>query len=117
MQQKFTTRFQEALQTAQSLAVGKDHNYIEPAHIFMALLQQQGGAAASILQQAGANVPALRQAVDKIINDLPRVSHATGQVNLSPDSARLLNLCDKYAQQNGDPIHFFRAVSACRLRR
>ena len=102
MQQKFTTRFQEALQTAQSLAVGKDHNYIEPAHIFMALLQQQGGAAASILQQAGANVPALRQAVDKIINDLPRVSHATGQVNLSPDSARLLNLCDKYAQQNGD---------------
>ena len=102
MQQKFTTRFQEALQTAQSLAVGKDHNYIEPAHIFMALLQQQGGAAASILQQAGANVATLRQAVDKIINDLPRVSHATGQVNLSPDSARLLNLCDKYAQQNGD---------------
>ena len=102
MQQKFTTRFQEALQTAQSVAVGKDHNYIEPAHIFMALLQQQGGAAASILQQAGANVPALRQAVDKIINDLPRVTTATGQVNLSPDSARLLNLCDKYAQQNGD---------------
>ena len=102
MQQKFTTRFQEALQTAQSLAVGKDHNYIEPAHIFMALLQQQGGAAASILQQAGANVAALRQQIEQIIHDLPRVSHATGQVNLSPDSARLLNLCDKYAQQNGD---------------
>lgn len=102
MQQKFTTRFQEALQTAQSVAVGKDHNYIEPAHIFMALLQQQGGAAASILQQAGANVAALRQQIEQIIHDLPRVSHATGQVNLSPDSARLLNLCDKYAQQNGD---------------
>ncbi|MDO4777799.1 MAG: ATP-dependent chaperone ClpB [Cardiobacteriaceae bacterium] len=102
MQQKFTTRFQEALQSAQSLAVGKDHNYIEPAHIFAALLGQQGGASASILQQAGANVPALRQAVDKIIQDLPRVTTATGQVNLSPDSARLLNLCDKYAQQNGD---------------
>ncbi|MDO5090333.1 MAG: ATP-dependent chaperone ClpB [Cardiobacteriaceae bacterium] len=102
MQQKFTTRFQEALQTAQSLAVGKDHNYIEPAHIFAALLGQQGGASAAILQQAGANVPALRQAVDKIVDDLPRVTTATGQVNLSPESARLLNLCDKYAQQNGD---------------
>ena len=51
--QAFTSRFQEALQTAQSIAVGKDNNYIEPAHVFLALLRQEGGAAASILRQAG----------------------------------------------------------------
>ena len=100
--QAFTSRFQEALQTAQSIAVGKDNNYIEPAHVFLALLRQEGGAAASILRQAGADVSTLRAQVEQIVNDLPRVANATGQVNISPDTTRLLNLCDKYAQQNGD---------------
>ena len=100
--QPFTSRFQEALQTAQSIAVGKDSNYIEPAHVYLALLRQEGGAAASILRQAGVDANALRQQVEKIVNDLPRVANATGQVNISPDTSRLLNLCDKYAQQNGD---------------
>ena len=100
--QAFTSRFQEALQTAQSIAVGKDSNYIEPAHVFLALLRQEGGAAASILRQAGADVGTLRAQVEQIVNDLPHVANATGQVNISPDTSRLLNLCDKYAQQNGD---------------
>ena len=100
--QPFTSRFQEALQTAQSIAVGRDSNYIEPAHVYLALLQQEGGAAASILRQAGVDANALRQQVEKIVDDLPRVSNATGQVNVSPETSRLLNLCDKYAQQNGD---------------
>ena len=100
--QAFTSRFQEALQTAQSIAVGKDNNYIEPAHVFLALLRQEGGAAASILRQAGADVSTLRAQVKQIVNDLPRVANATGQVNISPDTSRLLNLCDRYAQQNGD---------------
>ena len=100
--QAFTSRFQEALQTAQSIAVGKDNNYIEPAHVFLALLRQEGGAAASILRQAGADVSTLRAQVEQIVNDLPRVANATGQINISPDTSRLLNLCDKYAQQNGD---------------
>ena len=100
--QPFTSRFQEALQTAQSIAVGKDSNYIEPAHVFLALLRQEGGAAASILRQAGVDANALRQQVEKIVDDLPRVSNATGQINVSPETSRLLNLCDKYAQQNGD---------------
>ena len=100
--QAFTSRFQEALQTAQSIAVGKDSNYIEPAHVFLAVLRQEGGAAASILRQAGADVGTLRAHVEQIVNDLPRVANATGQVNISPDTSRLLNLCDKYAQQNGD---------------
>ena len=59
--QPFTSRFQEALQTAQSIAVGKDNNYIEPAHVYLALLRQDGGAAASILRQAGVDANALRQ--------------------------------------------------------
>ena len=100
--QPFTSRFQEALQTAQSIAVGKDSNYIEPAHVYLALLRQDGGAAASILRQAGVDANALRQQVEKIVDDLPRVSNATGQINVSPETSRLLNLCDKYAQQNGD---------------
>ena len=100
--QPFTSRFQEALQTAQSIAVGKDSNYIEPAHVYLALLRQEGGAAASILRQAGVDANALRQQVEKIVDDLPRVSNATGQINVSPETSRLLNLCDKYAQQNGD---------------
>ena len=102
MQQKFTSRFQSALQSAQSLAVGRDHNYIEPVHLFAALLNQEGGGSAAILRQAGADVPTLKQSVERIIADLPRVSSATGQVNLSPETARLLNLCDKFAQQQGD---------------
>ena len=57
MQQKFTSRFQSALQSAQSLAVGRDHNYIEPVHLFAALLNQEGGGSAAILRQAGADVP------------------------------------------------------------
>lgn len=100
--QPFTSRFQEALQTAQSIAVGKDNNYIEPAHVYLALLRQEGGAAASILRQAGVDANALRQQIEKIVDDLPRVSNATGQINVSPETSRLLNLCDKYAQQNGD---------------
>lgn len=102
MNQKFTARFQEALAAAQSLAVGRDHNYIEPVHVLLALLNQEGGSSANILRQAGVNVAALRSDLERILADLPRISQANGQVNVSPETARLLNLCDKQAQQNGD---------------
>lgn len=102
MNQKFTARFQEALAAAQSLAVGRDHNYIEPVHVLLALLNQEGGSSANILRQAGVNVAALRGELEQILADLPRISQANGQVNVSPETARLLNLCDKQAQQNGD---------------
>lgn len=102
MNQKFTARFQEALAAAQSLAVGRDHNYIEPVHVLLALLNQEGGSSANILRQAGVNVAALRSELEQILADLPRISQANGQVNVSPETARLLNLCDKQAQQNGD---------------
>lgn len=102
MSQKFTARFQEALASAQSLAVGKDQSYIEPVHIFQALLHQEGGGTASILRQAGVDMHALGSKLEEIIADLPSVKQVTGQVNISPDSARLLNLCDRQAQKNGD---------------
>ncbi len=102
MQQQFTQRFQEALASAQSLAVGRDHNYIEPVHILHALLNQQGGSSLSILRQADVDVNTLRKKIDNIIDNLPTVTHATGQVSFSPESARIINLCDKRAQQNGD---------------
>ena len=102
MNQKFTARFQEALAAAQSLAVGRDHNYIEPVHVLLALLNQEGGSSANILRQAGVNVAALRGELEQILADLPRISQANGQVNVSPETARLMNLCDKQAQQHGD---------------
>lgn len=102
MSKKFTARFQEALSAAQSLAVGKDHAYIEPLHIFSALLDQEGSSIIAIVQRAGAQIGALRQAVMQALERLPRVKNPTGDVNISPESMRLLNLCDKYAQQNGD---------------
>lgn len=69
---KLTTRFQTALQDAQSLAVGRDHQFIEPLHMLMALLNQQGGTARHLLSQAGANVNALRSALDEALDRYPR---------------------------------------------
>nr|WP_198923867.1 ATP-dependent chaperone ClpB [Rappaport israeli] len=102
MQQKFTQRLQDALMNAQSLAVGRDHNQIEPVHILSALLDQQGSATASILRQAGADIAQLRQKLTSAIDALPTITHANGEVSFSPESIRLINRCDKLAQQHGD---------------
>lgn len=102
MNQKLTARFQEALSGAQSLAVGKDHSAIEPLHVLYALLSQEGGGSASILRQAGVDVAALCKRLEEMLDNLPRISRPTGEVSLAPETARLLNLCDKRAQQNGD---------------
>ena len=99
---KLTSRFQQALADAQSLAVGRDHNMIEPAHLMAALLAQQGGGTAPLLTQAGVNVPVLRQRVNEALDHLPRVSGQEGGVNASNDLGRLLNITDKLAQQRGD---------------
>ncbi len=99
---KLTSRFQQALADAQSLAVGRDHNMIEPAHLMAALLAQQGGGTAPLLTQAGVNVPVLRQRVNEALDRLPRVSGQEGSVNASNDLGRLLNITDKLAQQRGD---------------
>ncbi|GAB3731022.1 ATP-dependent chaperone ClpB [Luteimonas pelagia] len=99
---KLTSRFQHALADAQSLAVGRDHNLIEPAHLLAALLDQSGGGTRPLLSQAGVNVPLLRERVGEILEKLPAVSGQAGQVSLGNDLARLLNVTDKLAQQRGD---------------
>jgi ATP-dependent Clp protease ATP-binding subunit ClpB len=99
---KLTSRFQQALADAQSLAVGRDHNVIEPAHLLAALLDQQGSGTRPLLAQAGVNVPLLRERVGETLERLPKVSGQAGSVNVGNDLARMLNLSDKLAQQRGD---------------
>ncbi|MEM9300580.1 MAG: ATP-dependent chaperone ClpB [Pseudomonadota bacterium] len=100
--EKFTSKFQLALSDAQSLAIGQDHNLIEPAHLLVALLDQDGGAVRPLLTQAGVNVNRLRSKLGEIVDGLPKVSGDAGQVALSNDLVKQLNLCDKLAQKRGD---------------
>jgi ATP-dependent Clp protease ATP-binding subunit ClpB len=99
---KLTSRFQQALADAQSLAVGRDNNMLEPVHVMAALLDQQGGSTGPLLTQAQVNVPALRQRVGEILERLPKVSGQEGNVHAGNELTRLLNLTDKLAQQRGD---------------
>ena len=100
--EKFTTKFQEALSEAQSLAIGKDNQFIEPVHLLTALLNQQGGSIAPILTASGVNVALLRNELKAELNKLPQVIGNGGDVQLSRQLINLLNLCDKFAQQNQD---------------
>ena len=99
---KLTSRFQQALSDAQSLAVGRDHNFIEPVHLLLALLDQQGGGARPLLGQAGVNVPVLRERLTEAMDRLPKVTGQAGQLSVGNDLSRLLNVTDKLAQQRGD---------------
>ena len=100
--EKLTSRFQEALSEAQSLAVGRDHNAIDPVHVLASLLAQDGGSIQPLLQAAGVNGDLLRTRLQQALERLPRLGHATGEVSVSPDLLRLLNLADKLAQKRGD---------------
>jgi ATP-dependent Clp protease ATP-binding subunit ClpB len=99
---KLTSRFQQALSDAQSLAVGRDHNLIEPAHLLLALLDQQGGGTRPLLAQAGVNAADLRLRLTEALDRLPKVSGQAGTVGVGNDLSRLLNVTDKLAQQRGD---------------
>ncbi|SFK27020.1 ATP-dependent Clp protease ATP-binding subunit ClpB [Nitrosomonas aestuarii] len=99
---KLTTKFQQALADAQSIAVGQDHAYIEPSHLLLALLQQEDGTTVSLLQRSGANVVPMRDALKSNIQRLPKIEGTGGEVNLSRNLANLLNLADKEAQKHGD---------------
>lgn len=99
---KLTSRFQQALADAQSLAVGRDHNLLEPVHVLAALLDQYGGSTRPLLAQAGVNVPLLRERLGEALEQLPKVSGQAGNLSVGNDLTRLLNLTDKLAQQNGD---------------
>ena len=99
---KFTSKFQQALSDAQSLAVGRDHSLIEPAHLLTALIDQQGGNSLPVLRQAGVNLPVLKQKLSEALDQLPKVSGQDGQVSVGNELSRLLNQTDKLAQQHQD---------------
>src|SRR5262245_46415135 len=99
---KLTTKFQQALADAQSVAVGQDNQFIEPLHVLSALLAQDDGASASLLSRAGVNVPRLRDAVRQAISHLPKVEGHGGEVQISRELNALFNLTDKEAQKRGD---------------
>jgi ATP-dependent Clp protease ATP-binding subunit ClpB len=99
---KLTTKFQEALADAQSIAVGHDNQYIDPAHVLLAMLRQSDAGARSLLQRAGVNVTALAQALDGLVKRLPQVQGGDGQVQIGRELNALLNATDKEAQRRGD---------------
>src|SRR5688572_28307060 len=97
---KFTTKLQEALAEAQSMALGQDHQYIEPQHL-LAVLQNDPGIA-GLLAKAGGNVPAMKKGLGDQISRLPKVEGTPGEVHISRDLASMLNVADKEAQKRGD---------------
>ena len=99
---KMTSKFQLALADAQSLAVGRDHQFIEPVHLMIALLDQEGGSVRHLLAQADVNVNLLRSQLGELLEKLPQVQGAAGDVHVSNDLGRLLNVTDKLAQQRKD---------------
>ncbi|RBP29213.1 ATP-dependent Clp protease ATP-binding subunit ClpB [Marinobacter pelagius] len=99
---KLTSKLQTALADAQSLAVGKDHNFIEPLHLMQALLDQEGSSIKPLLKQAGADPARVRQAIAQEIENLPEVKGSAGDVSMSNDMGRLLNMADKLSQKRKD---------------
>jgi ATP-dependent Clp protease ATP-binding subunit ClpB len=99
---KLTTQFQQALADAQSLAVGRDHQFIEPAHVLAALLEQRGGSVVGILTKAGVNLNQLRSQLGDALDRSPSVEGTPGEVHIGNELSKLLNVTDKLAQERGD---------------
>ncbi|MDD2875069.1 MAG: Clp protease N-terminal domain-containing protein, partial [Azoarcus sp.] len=99
---KLTTKFQQALNDAQSIALGNDQQFIEPQHLLLAMLGQDDGGTVSLLQRAGVNVPPLKASLQKALERLPKVEGHGGEVQVGRDLSNLLNLTDKEAQKRGD---------------
>jgi len=100
--EKLTNQLQSALADAQSIAVGNDHSAIEPLHLLLALLNQQGGSVRPILNRAGFDVGGLQADLNTQLDKLAKISSPTGEANLSQDLSRLLNMADRSAQKKGD---------------
>ena len=98
--EKFTNRLQQALSDAQSLAMGKDHTAIDGIHVLATLLEEASNV--SLLQQAGAQLRDLQSKLQQALNDAPTLANPTGDINLSPEAVKSLNLADSYAQKAGD---------------
>ncbi len=100
--EKLTSKFQEALSEAQSLAIGNDHRFIEPAHLLSAMLEQQDSSVNHLLALAGANITQIRSGLVEILRGIDKISSNQGEVHVSNDLNRLLNISDKLAQQQKD---------------
>src|SRR5580658_3235694 len=101
-QDKLTSQFQQALADAQSLALGRDHQFMEPAHVMLALLDSQGGSVRPLLLKAGADVNKLRSELGTTLDRLPKVEGTPGEIHISNELNKLLNITDKLAQTRGD---------------
>jgi len=101
-QDKLTEKFRQGLGEAQSLALGRDHQIIEPAHVLLALIDQQGGTVRPLLAKAGGNAQRLRGDLLAALDRLPKVDGTPGEIHVSNDLQRLLNVTDKLAQGKGD---------------
>jgi len=99
---RFTQSFQESIADAQSLALGRDHQFIEPIHLMMALLNQNGNSVIPLLKSAGIDVHTLRNKIEQALQSLAQIEGSDGDVQLSSASGKVLNLCDKYAQKMSD---------------
>ena len=99
---KLTTKFQQAISDAQSLAVGADNTAIEPQHLLLALLQEDNGGAASLLAKSGVQLNSLKTSLNTAISNLPKSPDASGEVAISRDLNNLLNVTDKLAQKRND---------------
>ena len=99
---RLTSKFQEALSDAQSLAVGRDHQFIEPVHLMIALLDQQGGSVRPLFSHAGVNLNLLRSQLGELLEKLPQVEGAAGDLHISNALGKLLNVTDKLAQERKD---------------
>src|SRR5215468_3337293 len=99
---KLTSRFQQALADAQSLALGRDHQFMEPAHVMLAMLDSSGGSVRPLLMKAGADVNKLRLGLMTLLDGLPKVEGTPGEIHISNDLNRIFNVTDKLAQQRGD---------------
>ena len=99
---RLTSALQVALSDAQSMAVGQDHNQIDPLHLMLALIEQQQGSVKPLLMQVGFDINTLRKQLNDALAQLPTISNPTGDINVSPDLARLLNKADALAQKRGD---------------
>ena len=99
---KSTTKFQQALADAQSLAVGNDQQFVEARHVLLALIDQEDGSARSLLARAGVNVNCLKKDLEQALKRLPKVEGHGGDVTIGRDLTNPFNLTDKEAQKRGD---------------
>ncbi len=100
--EQFTQSLQMAISEAQSMALGQDHSSVEPVHLLNALLEQQGSSAKPLLQQAGGDIARLQEKITEQLQNLPTLSTPTGDVRMSNELVKMLNLADRLAQKKGD---------------